>query len=64
MELPLEVVRVTPGLKHRIRFVDGGSFDCPLMVSVDSHRLTIIAIDGTPIIPFTTDSFIMFSGGS
>lgn len=61
-ELPLEVVRVTPGLKHRLRFLDGGSYDCPMIISVDGHRLTIIAMDGSPIVPYTTDSFIMLSG--
>lgn len=60
--LPLEVVHVKPGARHRMRFINGGSLDCPVVLSVDAHRLTIIAMDGTAIEPFTTDSFVMFSG--
>ena len=60
--LSLEVVEVIPGLKHRIRFISATGFNCPVIVSVDHHRLTVIATDGDPIMPFTTDSFVMYSG--
>ena len=62
MPLPLEVIMVTPGLKYRIRFISATGFNCPVIVSVDHHRLTIIATDGDPITPFTTDSFVIYSG--
>ncbi|MPC44193.1 Laccase-4 [Portunus trituberculatus] len=61
--LPLEVVRVKPGLRYRMRFIDGGGGDCPMIVSVDGHRMTIIGMDGTSSAPFTVDSFIMLSDG-
>lgn len=60
--LPLEVVQVTPGLRHRLRFISGTGLNCPIIISVDSHSLTIIAIDGDPIVPFTTDSLVIYSG--
>lgn len=60
--LPLEVIKVTPGLKHRLRFISATGFNCPVTISVDNHRLTIIATDGDPIVPFTTDSFVIYSG--
>nr|BCO16709.1 laccase [Chiromantes haematocheir] len=60
--LPLEVLQVTEGLKHRLRFIGGSGMNCPMVVSVDSHNLTIIATDGDPIIPFTADSFVIYSG--
>ncbi|KAK4308758.1 hypothetical protein Pmani_019558 [Petrolisthes manimaculis] len=58
----LEVVQVTPGLRHRLRFINGEGFNCPMVVSVDSHQLLIIAVDGDPIVPFVADSFVIFSG--
>lgn len=60
--LPLEVVKVTPDLRHRLRFISGTGLNCPIIVSVDSHPLTIIATDGDPIVPFTTDSFVIYTG--
>ncbi|XP_042890220.1 oxidoreductase OpS5-like [Penaeus japonicus] len=59
---PLEVVRVTPGLRHRLRLVSASSFVCPMIVSVDGHQLTVIAIDGAEVIPRTVDSLEILSG--
>ncbi|KAK8727904.1 hypothetical protein OTU49_009512, partial [Cherax quadricarinatus] len=59
---PLEVVTVTPGLRYRLRLIYAGGLNCPLVVSVDDHRLTIIATDGQNIVPVTTDSLVMYSG--
>ncbi|XP_071552514.1 uncharacterized protein [Panulirus ornatus] len=60
--VPLEVIHVTSGTKHRLRIVGATGLNCPIVVSVDSHRLTIIALDGQETIPFTTDSFVIYSG--
>lgn len=62
VQLPLEVIQVTPGLRHRLRFVGGMGLNCPVVVSVDGHQLTLIATDGNPIVPFTMDSFVIYSG--
>ncbi|XP_053649062.1 uncharacterized protein [Cherax quadricarinatus] len=59
---PLEVVMVTPKLRHRLRLINAGSLNCPLVVSVDNHTLTIIATDGEKIVPFTTNSLVIYSG--
>ncbi|XP_071552768.1 LOW QUALITY PROTEIN: uncharacterized protein [Panulirus ornatus] len=59
---PLEVVRVTQGLHHRLRLVAASSLNCPMIVSVDDHTLTVIASDGEDIVPITADSLVMYSG--
>ncbi|XP_069163860.1 uncharacterized protein [Procambarus clarkii] len=59
---PLEVVRVTPGLRHRLRLINAGGLNCPIIVSVDDHKLVVIATDGQPILPYTTDSVVLYSG--
>lgn len=61
-QVPLEVIKVTPGLRHRLRFVGGTGLNCPVVVSVDGHQLAVIATDGEPIVPFITDSFVIYSG--
>lgn len=54
---PLEVV-------HRLRLIGASSLHCLMIVSFDSHRLTIIAADGQDIIPVTNDSLVIYSGES
>ncbi|XP_042889082.1 laccase-like [Penaeus japonicus] len=62
VKTPLEVVRVTPGLRHRVRLVSATSLNCPIVVSVDGHRLTVIATDGSEVIPHAADSLVIYSG--
>ncbi|XP_027207469.2 uncharacterized protein [Penaeus vannamei] len=59
---PLEVVTVTPGLRHRVRLVSATSLNCPIVVSVDDHRLVLVATDGSEIVPYATDSLVIYSG--
>ena len=60
----MEVIHVTPGLRHRLRFVGATGLNCPVVVSLDGHQMTLIATDGTPIVPFTMDSFVIYTGKS
>ncbi|XP_050712599.1 uncharacterized protein LOC126996265 [Eriocheir sinensis] len=59
--LPLEVIKVVSGKRHRLRIISTSVLNCPVVVSVDGHRLTIIATDGSPIKPFATDSFVIYA---
>ncbi|XP_050711720.1 uncharacterized protein LOC126995868 isoform X4 [Eriocheir sinensis] len=59
--LPLEVIKVVSGKRHRLRIISTSVLNCPVIVSVDGHRLTIIATDGSPIKPFATDSFVIYA---
>ncbi|KAG7171470.1 Laccase-like [Homarus americanus] len=60
--MPLEVVKVAPNQRYRLRLINTEGLNCPMVVSVDDHRLTIIASDGDPIVPYVTDSLVMYSG--
>lgn len=60
--MPLEVLEVTQHLKHRLRIVNAGGQSCPIIVSVDNHRMTVIAADDQNIVPVTVDSFVIYSG--
>lgn len=58
---PLTVFTVAMGKKYRFRVI-GGGYGLQYKVSVDGHRLKMIATDGHDIQPITTDVFIMHSG--
>ncbi|XP_027212523.2 uncharacterized protein [Penaeus vannamei] len=58
----LEVLQVTPGLRHRLRIVSASSYICPMAVSVDNHKLTVIAVDGADVVPRTVDVLEIISG--
>ncbi|KAK8727891.1 hypothetical protein OTU49_009506 [Cherax quadricarinatus] len=59
---PVEVVKVTPGLRHRLRLINAGGLNCPTIVSVDNHQLNVIGTDGDPIEPYVADSIVLHSG--
>ncbi|XP_024876061.1 laccase-4-like isoform X1 [Temnothorax curvispinosus] len=47
---PLSTFTVIPGRRHRFRVANaGGAGACPVTLSVDSHPLFLIALDGHPI---------------
>ncbi|KAL6869800.1 hypothetical protein ACO1O0_001131 [Amphichorda felina] len=49
------------GKKHRMRIV-GSQADGYMKFAVDGHKLTVIAADFVPIVPYRTDSVILSSG--
>ncbi|KAJ8043904.1 Laccase [Holothuria leucospilota] len=59
---PRAMVYVTQGVKSRIRVISNGYTQCRLKVTIDKHRLTLIATDGYPVEPVEFDSVIL-SGG-
>ena len=60
-ETPLTVYRVTPGQKYRFRVIGTGTLH-PFRVSIDNHKLTIIASDGYDLEPVVAESFIINPG--
>ncbi len=57
-----EVFKVTAGFRYRFRFISNAITNCALRISVDSHRITLIASDGASLEPYETDMFIIFGG--
>jgi FtsP/CotA-like multicopper oxidase with cupredoxin domain len=51
----------TPGKKYRIGLV-GTQADGFLRFTIDNHKLTVIANDLVPIVPYVTDSILLGSG--
>lgn len=52
---------VQKGKKYRIRLLDAQT-DGWMKFSIDGHKLTVIAADLVPIVPYQTDSVILTSG--
>ena len=59
---PRAVFKVTKGQTYRFRFINPGIMECPIQISVDTHRLKMIASDGVPFIAKDVDSFVIFAG--
>ncbi|KAG7443731.1 laccase [Guyanagaster necrorhizus] len=56
----LAVVNVTQGTRYRIRMINVGC-DAAYTVSIDSHLMTIIEVDGVNIVPYTVDEIQIFA---
>ncbi|KAL4899005.1 hypothetical protein BDW74DRAFT_171840 [Aspergillus multicolor] len=54
-------IQVEKGKEYRLRLIDS-SVDGWMKFSIDGHRLTVIAADLVPIVPYTTDAVILTSG--
>jgi FtsP/CotA-like multicopper oxidase with cupredoxin domain len=50
LKLPLEIVNIKPHKVHRFRFINGGIRNFYLL-SVDQHKLTLVAVDGNDVEP-------------
>ncbi|XP_071494684.1 uncharacterized protein [Diadema antillarum] len=61
-ELQRRVFSVTPGLRHRFRTINTAVTNCPLILSVAGHTITVIASDGSPFDPISVSGFVI-SGG-
>ena len=57
-----ETFNVTSGKRYRFRMFSNAIVICPLKISVDSHKLTIIASDGGSLEPYETDAFVIHGG--
>lgn len=59
---PREKFTVKRDLRYRFRVVSNGILNCPLRVSVDDHKMEIIASDGAPVESIEVESFNIFAG--
>ena len=57
-----EIFHVISENRYRFRIFSNAITVCPLRISVDSHKLTIIASDGASLEPFETDAFLIYGG--
>ena len=57
-----ETFKVTQRKRYRFRVFSNGITVCPIKVSIDNHKLTIIASDGSSLQPYDTDAFIINGG--
>ncbi|XP_071960009.1 uncharacterized protein [Antedon mediterranea] len=57
-----EIFTVEYGKIYRFRTISGAITDCGLKVSVDDHKIYMIASDGAAIDAQETDSFITYAG--
>lgn len=53
-----EIVPVSPGQKYKFRIINAGSLFA-LRIAVDGFKLTIIAADSEPVIPYEVDEVIL-----
>lgn len=61
--MPAALFNVTSGKRHRFRAVFGGETStCQVQLSVESHQILVIALDGHSIIPKTVASVRLSSG--
>ncbi|KAJ7020710.1 multi-copper oxidase [Mycena alexandri] len=51
-------VMTKPGTSTRLRLINAGSF-APLRLSIDNHVLTIIEVDGTPVVPVRVRDLVL-----
>ncbi|XP_060591809.1 uncharacterized protein LOC132746615 isoform X2 [Ruditapes philippinarum] len=58
---PLTIFTVEKGKQYRFRVI-GGGFAYQYKVSVDGHKLTVVAADGSDIERIVTDSIILSTG--
>ena len=59
---PPEVFHVHAGSKYRFRMISAVGPGCPIRVSIDQHKLTVIAADGHPTKPNLVD-IVTFDAG-
>ncbi|XP_033107327.1 laccase-5-like [Anneissia japonica] len=59
---PLSSFKVEEGMTYRFRVISAAFALCNLQVSIESHPLTIIAVDGSEVRPKEVDSFVIAPG--
>jgi FtsP/CotA-like multicopper oxidase with cupredoxin domain len=58
----LEIIDVEPGKRYRIRMINAFCTVCPGMLTIQDHKLEIIATDGRDIKPVTVNSVTSYAG--
>jgi FtsP/CotA-like multicopper oxidase with cupredoxin domain len=59
---PYAQINVQSGMRYRLRIVGALCTVCPTQLTIDGHKMLIIATDGNPVAPIRVDSLILFSG--
>ena len=62
LRTPRAIFSVKKGEKYRFRLINAGILYCPLEFSIDNHKLTVIAADGSYLEPFEVDSLVIYAG--
>nr|XP_045624166.1 laccase-2-like [Procambarus clarkii]XP_045624167.1 laccase-2-like [Procambarus clarkii] len=60
--IPYKRFKVTPGNRYRMRLINTAVLNCPIVVAIDQHVLTVIASDGYPIVPLNATSLVVYPG--
>ncbi|XP_043269699.1 laccase-like isoform X2 [Venturia canescens] len=60
-DVPLAEFTVKKGHRYRFRMINACTMTCPIMLSVEEHRLMVIATDGENIEPVLVDSIVSLS---
>jgi FtsP/CotA-like multicopper oxidase with cupredoxin domain len=58
----METFSVKKGKRYRFRVISNGLLNCPIRISVEGHRLLMIASDGQPFKPVPVDAFNLVNG--
>lgn len=60
--MPYSVFKVTAGNRYRLRLISNAILNCPIVVNVEGHSLTVIASDGNPLVPVNASSVVVYPG--
>nr|BBC20925.1 laccase-like multicopper oxidase 3 [Nannophya pygmaea] len=61
-ETPLWVANVFVGQRHKFRLINGGCTVCPTKLTIEGHRMRILAADLHPVVPVTVDTLLILPG--
>lgn len=50
------------GSRYRFRVINSGNLDCPILVSIDGHNLTVISSDGSDFEPTVVEAIMTLAG--
>ncbi|KDR11747.1 laccase-2-like isoform X2 [Zootermopsis nevadensis] len=59
---PYAQINVQSGMRYRFRIIGGLCTVCPTQLTVDGHKMLVIATDGNPVAPMRVDSLNIYSG--
>nr|ACX54563.1 laccase 15 [Reticulitermes flavipes] len=59
---PYAQINVQWGRRYRLRIVGSLCTVCPTQLTIDGHKITVIATDGNSVAPARVDSLIIYSG--
>ncbi|CAH4037261.1 L-ascorbate oxidase-like [Pieris brassicae] len=47
---------------YRLRLINAIALECPVLISIDGHMVTVVASDGKPVQPVTTSTVRLYPG--